>query len=121
MLHNYWLGIMAGAFAIALAVWIFLVFNADRHPQGRAQNSLPHREVMGGEFEARDGGRQLMPHPGQPREPAGVEPDSGLARVPGQPRPVVTERPGMPLPEQSGAPAPEQAPARTGTSLTERP
>jgi hypothetical protein len=65
-MHNYWLGIMAAGFVVALSIWLLLVFNADRHPRGRPQESLPHREVIGGEFEARDGGRQVMPIPAQP-------------------------------------------------------
>ncbi|MHB1595076.1 MAG: hypothetical protein ACYCO9_10755 [Streptosporangiaceae bacterium] len=68
---NYWIGIMAVAFVIALAIWIGLVFYADSHPHGEAGESSPHREVMGGSFEAREGGRQVMPIPGVPlaREP----------------------------------------------------
>ena len=76
-MQNYWLGIMAIAFVAALATWLLLVFNADRHPHARSHESLPHREVMGGEFEARDGGRQVMPIPGQASRPA--EPVPGAA------------------------------------------
>jgi hypothetical protein len=68
-IHNYWLGIMALAFAIAMAVWIALVFRADRHPGGKAQESWPHRDVMGGAFAAREGGRQVTPDPRTPPEP----------------------------------------------------
>lgn len=68
---NYWLGIMAAAFAVALTAWIALVFMADRQRPRQPQESMPHREVIGGEFEAREGGRQLMPHPGDPSAPPG--------------------------------------------------
>ena len=36
-IHNYWLGIMALAFVIAIVAWISLVFYADRHPVRRAR------------------------------------------------------------------------------------
>jgi hypothetical protein len=66
MIHNYWLGIMAAAFTIAMAAWLLLVFRADRHPGGTPHESMPRREVIGGEFQASEGGRQLMPRPGDP-------------------------------------------------------
>src|SRR5258708_27633285 len=62
-IHNYWLGIMALAFALAIATWIGLVFRANRHPGGKAQESWPHRDVMGGAFSAMQGGRQVTPDP----------------------------------------------------------
>jgi hypothetical protein len=65
----YWLGIMAVAFAGALALWIILVFRAGRDVPHRRQESEPHREVVGGAFEARQGGRQVMPDPGMPLIP----------------------------------------------------
>ncbi|HEX2319836.1 MAG TPA: hypothetical protein VHJ18_12710 [Streptosporangiaceae bacterium] len=65
----YWLGIMAVAFAAALALWITLVFRAGREIPRRPQESEPHREVVGGAFEAREGGRQVMPDPGMPLVP----------------------------------------------------
>jgi hypothetical protein len=68
-IHNYWLGIMALAFALALAAWIGLVFYANRHPGGKAQESWPHRDVIGGSFAAREGGRQVMPDPLEPPAP----------------------------------------------------
>jgi len=67
-IHNYWLGIMALAFALALTTWISLVFMASRHPGGKAQESWPHRDVMGGAFSAREGGRQVTPDPRLPPE-----------------------------------------------------
>jgi hypothetical protein len=60
---NYWLGIMAVALAVTLALWIALVFRADRQQSGQPQESLPKREVIGGTFAARKGGRQVMPDP----------------------------------------------------------
>ena len=65
----YWLGIMAVAFAAAIALWIVLVFRAGREVPHRPQESEPHREVVGGAFEAREGGRQVMPDPGVPLVP----------------------------------------------------
>ncbi len=127
-MQNYWLGIMAAAFVLALGVWLSLVFYADRHPQSRPQNSLPHREVIGGEFEARDGGRQLMPIPGElnlptgasipaqagpatagaPRQaPAGQPVASGQPAAPGPAEP--SEQPGMSAPRQRETPEHEQA------------
>jgi len=69
MVANYWLGIMAVAFAAALALWIALVFRADRHRPGPPQESEPHRDVIGGAFAAREGGRQVMPDPRAPIVP----------------------------------------------------
>jgi len=63
---NYWLGIMAVAFAAVLALWIGLVFRAERLRPGRPHESSPHRDVIGGAFAAREGGRQVMPDPGAP-------------------------------------------------------
>ncbi len=62
-IHNYWLGIMAAAFVIALAIWILLVLNADKHPEGNWRGSVPRRDVTGGSFAASEGGRQVMPDP----------------------------------------------------------
>jgi hypothetical protein len=63
---NYWLVIMPAAFLTALAVWIWLVFRADRRQTPPAQESSPRREVIGGAFRAREGGRQVMPDPHGP-------------------------------------------------------
>lgn len=68
-IQYYWLGIMAVAFAAALALWIVLVFRAGRDVPHRTQESEPRREVVGGAFEAREGGRQVMPDPGVPLVP----------------------------------------------------
>lgn len=78
--QGYWLAIMAVALAATLAVWITLVFRADKSNGGRQQENSPHREVVGGTFEATHGGRQVMP---DPTEPILHEPDAG-ARVPEQ-------------------------------------
>jgi hypothetical protein len=120
MVHNYWLGIMAGAFVIALALWLGLVFYADRHPAARGPADFqPRREVIGGEFEAREGGRQLVPHFGRPDDAPETEsglPGSGQSPVPEQARRTPAAAPatpaglpGAPLPEQPAAPAHEQS------------
>lgn len=68
----YWLVIMAAAFLMAIAVWIWLVFRADRRQPPPPQESSPQREVIGGAFRAREGGRQVMPDPDEPlQSPAG--------------------------------------------------
>jgi hypothetical protein len=54
--------------AILLAVWIGICFYADAHPRHQQRKS-PRYEVSGGVFQARDGGRQLMPLPGEPPLP----------------------------------------------------
>jgi hypothetical protein len=60
---------------IALAVWITLVYRADRHSgTGRRVPRLRH-EVGGGSFESRGGGRQVMPRrDATPPEAAQYEP-----------------------------------------------
>jgi hypothetical protein len=50
--------------AIMLVVWIGGCFYADAHPRHK-RHKLPRYEVSGGVFQARDGGRQLMPLPGE--------------------------------------------------------
>ena len=84
---NYWLAIMAVAFAAALALWIGLVFRAERLKPGPPHESAPHRDVIGGAFAAREGGRQVMPDPGAP-----IVPESG-ADVPRQAGAAQAERP----------------------------
>jgi hypothetical protein len=93
---NYWLGIMAVVLAITLAAWIGLVFRADKHQSGEPQEPAPKREVIGGIFAARRGGRQVMPDQEEPI----VHDDRGVPEA----APVV--------PEQRTEPAPEQTPAR---------
>ena len=121
---NYWLGIMAVAFAGAMTVWIVLVFWAGRNIPKRPQDPLPPREIIGGVFQARRGGRQVMP---DPREPITHEDESGQ-EVPGptgpaKPAPaapvsgtVLPEQPkgpvsGVVVPGQRQAPVPEHDPA----------
>ncbi len=78
---NYWLGIMAVAFAAAMAAWITLVFRAGRHaPHRPPPESGPHREVVGGAFDAREGGRQVMPDPGSPLVPETDRPAHGAGQ-----------------------------------------
>jgi hypothetical protein len=125
MVHNYWLGIMAGAFVIALSLWIGLVFYAERHPAARQPGDFqPRREVIGGEFEAREGGRQLVPHFGQPTDLPESEsgrlgegqqlPVPGQARrTPAAPQAAPAGQPGASLPEQGQAPEHEQAQPQT--------
>jgi hypothetical protein len=55
---------------ILLAVWLFMVYRADRHPgQGgrpeTGRRAVPRREVAGGAFRSR-GGRQVMPRRDEP-------------------------------------------------------
>jgi hypothetical protein len=93
---NYWLGIMAVAFAGALTVWILLVFRASRKIPDRPEVPLPPREIIGGAFEARRGGRQVMPDPFEPiaHDETGQPPVTGTV-----------------VPEQRKGPVPEQDPA----------
>jgi hypothetical protein len=101
-IHNYWLGIMALAFALAVTTWIGLVFWAGRHPGGQAQESWPHRDVMGGAFSAKEGGRQVAPDPRvSPESEAEVE-----AEVEAEQK--VT----------AGPPAPRESP-ETGAGITQ--
>jgi hypothetical protein len=95
---NYWLGIMAVAFAGAITVWILLVFRADRKIPDRPEDPLPPREIIGGAFQARRGGRQVMP---DPTEPIVHDDEAGV------PGPV----PGTVVPEQRKGPVPQQHPA----------
>jgi len=101
---NYWLGIMAAAFALAMTVWISLVFWAGRKPPARPEDPLPPREIIGGVFEARRGGRQVVP---DPREPI-VHDDETKGPVTGT---VVPEQRKGPVPRQEPA-ARDQPPAR---------
>ena len=112
---NYWLPIMAVAFAGALAVWIALVFRADRKIPDRPEDPLPRREILGGAFEARRGGRQVMPDPFEPIAHDGD--DETSEELPGPARPAGPAGPagaapvtGTVVPEQRKAPVPEQGP-----------
>jgi len=122
---NYWLGIMAVVLAITLAVWIGLVFRADKVQSGPPREAAPNREVIGGMFAARQGGRQVMP---DPDEPIVHHDSSGQEVVPTVPAQAAGARgqtgPEATQPEATGAaaeppvpgprtePVPEQTPAR---------
>jgi hypothetical protein len=56
---------------ILLAVWLTAVLRADTHPDIKHHRKPPGYEVTGGAFNAHEGGRQLMPIPGQ-RPAAGM-------------------------------------------------
>jgi hypothetical protein len=61
---------------VALAVWISLVYRADRHPGNGRRLPRRRREVNGGTFES-SGGRQVMPRrDATPPEAAQFEQDS---------------------------------------------
>jgi hypothetical protein len=115
---NYWLGIMALTLAATLGVWILLVLGSGGKSLGRRQDNSPHREVIGGTFEARRGGRQVMPDPMEPitQEPglADGEQAHGSAAT-GQASDVkVPEQGKGPLPEETAARG--DRPGRTGSS-----
>jgi hypothetical protein len=95
---NYWLGIMAVAFAGAITLWIILVFRADRKIPDRPEDPLPRREIIGGAFQARRGGRQVMPDPTE----SIVHDDEAGVRGP---------VPGTVVPEQRKGPVSDQDPA----------
>ena len=105
---NYWLPIMAVAFAGAVALWITLVFMADRKQSHPTEVPPPPREIAGGMFEARQGGRQVMPDPFGPI----VHDDDETSQELPEPAPPAKPVKGVAVPEQRKAPAPEQAPAR---------
>jgi hypothetical protein len=116
---NYWLGIMAVVLAITLAVWIGLVFRADKQQSGRPREPVQNKEVIGGAFAARKGGRQVMPDPEEPivhddwvePEVAASVPDQA-AREPEPARPDATRQAVQPtVPGQRAEPVPEQTPA----------
>jgi hypothetical protein len=112
-IHNYWLGIMALSFALALAIWIGLVFFAGRHPGGKAQESWPRRDVMGGSFTASEGGRQVMPDPVGSAE---AEPEPGerpAEQVPAAQAPAPAPAAQAPAPREPVEPEPKPEPAQT--------
>src|SRR5260221_3071583 len=108
---NYWLPIMAVAFAGAIAVWIALVFMADRKQSRPTEVPPPPREIAGGMFAARRGGRQVMP---DPTEPIVHDDDQTSQELTGAAPPVGPAAPvtRTAVPEQRSAPAREQAPPR---------
>jgi cell division septation protein DedD len=108
-IHNYWLGIMALSFAVALATWIGLVFFAGRHPGGQAQESWPRRDVMGGSFTASEGGRQVMPDPVGSAEAESEPGERPAEQVPAAPSPAAR----APAPREPVEPEPKPEPAQT--------
>jgi len=96
-------GSVAAAWAIpivaflALFAWIGCVLWADAHPRYKHQSTLPRTEVAGGAFQALDGGRQLMPIPGD----SNAWPDGRLVQ-PGE------------IPEQRTSMSEEELRAATG-------
>jgi hypothetical protein len=68
--------------AIFLAIWIGALFYADIHPEHKRRSKLPQYEVTGGAFQARDGGRQLMPLPERPPIPTEAEKIAAGATIP---------------------------------------
>jgi hypothetical protein len=106
-IHDYWLIIMGLAFALAMTLWLGLVFYAGRHPGGKATEHKLRGEVTGTIFEASEGGRQVMPdRSARPASPAGAVP--GPRREPEQ-EPAGTGS--RPEPAGTGA---QQQPAGTG-------
>jgi hypothetical protein len=71
--------------SIVLAGWLTAVIRADTHPKWKHHSNLPKHEVTGGAFQAVDGGRQLMPLPGERPVPV-TEEELARARaeIPGQ-------------------------------------
>jgi hypothetical protein len=51
---------------LAVVGWAALVLYAGFHPGWKHKSPPPRNEVAGGAFMATDGGRQLMPIPGEP-------------------------------------------------------
>lgn len=71
--------------AVSLTTWLSLLFYANAHPfRGRHSTDLP-TEVRGGEFQAIEGGRQLMPIPEhRPAVPGQRQAEAEAYRVPDQ-------------------------------------
>jgi hypothetical protein len=75
--------IIAIVVAVVLFGWLGAVLWANAHPGWKHQSKLPKYEVTGGAFQALDGGRQLMPIPGE--RPAATEEEAARSGgVPGQ-------------------------------------
>jgi hypothetical protein len=110
-IHNYWLGIMAVAFVLALVLWISLVFYAERHPGGQAQEHRPRGEVTGGSFIAAEGGRQVTPDPRKAPSRQSVRPAAENAQRAANKAP---EEPPAPVPAPRAADADDAA--RTPTA-----
>jgi hypothetical protein len=67
---------------VALFSWLGAVLSANAHPRYKHHSTLPRYEVTGGAFEANDGGRQLMPIPGE--RPVADRPGSAAAEASAQ-------------------------------------
>jgi len=104
----YWLGIMALTLAATLGVWILLVLGSGGKSLGRGQDNSPHQEVIGGTFEARRGGRQVMPDPTEPitQEPGLADGEQAHGTA------AAGHASHVKVPEQGKAPVAEQTPAR---------
>src|SRR5262245_18656414 len=71
--------------SLALAGWLTAVLRADTHHKWKHHSNLPKYEVTGGAFQAVDGGRQVMPLPGERPVPVSEEEEMLRARdVPAQ-------------------------------------
>ncbi len=72
--------------AFALFGWLAAVLHANAHPQYKHHSRLPRYEVTGGAFEANDGGRQLMPIPGErpTADRPGYTESAASAQIPAQ-------------------------------------
>jgi hypothetical protein len=113
--------IIAIVVALVLFGWIGAVLWADAHPGWKHQSKLPKYEVTGGAFQALDGGRQLMPIPGE--RPAATEEEAARSGgVPGQ-RAASDEDlgragqvPGQRTAARQGAPASQEAAGGQGAT-----
>ena len=101
-----WLAVMALCLALALATWIVLVFRSEKHEPEMLHDSLPHREVIGGKFDAHEGGRQVMPDPREPLLPERDREETGPRH------PVAEQATEHGTRDQSRTGMPRQAPAR---------
>jgi len=99
--------------AVVLFAWLAAVLRADTHPGWKQKSKLPKYEVTGGAFQAIDGGRQLMPLPGERPAPT----DEELARSGGVPAQRADSQPGVSQPGGiPGQRAAEQPGATAATS-----
>jgi hypothetical protein len=96
--------------SIVLAGWLIAVMRADTHPKWKHHSNLPKYEVTGGAFQAVDGGRQLMPLPGERPVPV-TEEELARARA---------DIPAQRTSAQQPAPAGATAASATAASAAER-
>jgi hypothetical protein len=102
--------VIAIVIVIALFSWLAAVLRADTHPGWKHQSKLPKYEVTGGAFQAQEGGRQLMPIPGE--RPVPTEEELARSGVPAQ-RAAAEEE----LARSRGIPA-QRAGAKPGATAT---